>query len=26
VYSEEDNAPILEAGKIKIEDKTRCAA
>jgi len=25
MYLEEDNVPILEAGRIKTEDKTRCA-
>jgi len=25
LYLEEDNVPILEAGKMKTEDKTRCA-
>jgi len=24
VYLEEDNVPIIEAGRMKIEDKTRC--
>jgi len=26
VYLEEDNVPILEVGKMKTEEKTRCAA
>jgi len=26
VYLEEDNVPILEGGRMKTEDKTRCAA
>jgi len=26
VYMEEDNVPILEAGRIKTKDKIRCAA
>jgi len=26
VYLEEDNVPILEARRMKIEDKARCAA
>ena len=25
VYSEEDNVPILEGGRMKTKDKTRCA-
>jgi len=25
MYLEEDNVPIFEAGRMKIEDKTRCA-
>jgi len=26
VYLEEDNVPILEVGRMKTKDKTRCAA
>jgi len=26
VYLKEDNVPILEVGRMKIEEKTRCAA
>jgi len=26
MYLEEDNLPILEAGRMKTEDKIRCAA